>query len=43
VTDVSGFETLNHHTEVETGPLAEECGRLIRSFFERLRNDAEAR
>jgi tRNA(adenine34) deaminase len=43
VTDVSGIEALNHHTEVERGPLAEECGLLIRSFFERLRNDAEAR
>lgn len=43
VTDVSGIEALNHHTEVVRGPLAEESGLLIRSFFERLRNDAGAR
>jgi tRNA(adenine34) deaminase len=24
---------LNHHTEVEGGVLAEECGALVRAFF----------
>lgn len=43
VMDVSGNEALNHHTEVEPGPMAHECGMLLKSFFEKLRNDAEAR
>jgi tRNA(adenine34) deaminase len=40
VTDVSGFETLNHHTEVERGPLGEESAQLLSAFFERLRRKA---
>jgi tRNA(adenine34) deaminase len=40
VIDVSQSEALNHHTEAEPGPMAEECGRLLQTFFERLRNDA---
>ena len=39
VIDVSQNEALNHHTEIEQGPLAEECGRLLTVFFERLRNN----
>ena len=37
VVDVSTNEALNHHTHVEQGPLAEECGRLLSRFFEQLR------
>lgn len=40
VIDVSQTEALNHHTEVEQGPLNEECGGLLRAFFEKLRKDA---
>jgi tRNA(adenine34) deaminase len=42
VIDVSGHEALNHHTEIVQGPLAEECGLLLKAFFERLRRDARA-
>jgi tRNA(adenine34) deaminase len=41
VTDVSENEALNHHTEVAQGPLAEECGRLLTLFFEKLRKEPE--
>jgi tRNA(adenine34) deaminase len=40
VLDVSRTEALNHHTEVEEGPLGPECGALLSRFFERLRRDA---
>lgn len=40
VIDVSQAETLNHHTEVEQGPLVEECASLLKAFFEKLRKDA---
>ena len=40
VISVQESETLNHHTEVVQGPMAEESGRLLRTFFEKLRNDA---
>lgn len=40
VIDVSGHEALNHHTEIVQGPLADECGLLLKAFFERLRRDA---
>ena len=40
VVDVSVHEALNHHTEVEQGPLAEECSTLLKTFFEKLRRDA---
>ncbi len=43
VIDVSVQEALNHHTEVVPGPMAGECGLLLKSFFERLRRDAQAR
>jgi len=39
VIDVSQTEALNHHTEVEQGPLAEESALLLKSFFEKLRKD----
>jgi tRNA(adenine34) deaminase len=39
VLDVSQTETLNHHTEVERGPMVEECSALLKAFFERLRKD----
>lgn len=42
VIDVSGHEALNHHTEIIAGPLADECGLLLKAFFERLRRDARA-
>jgi len=40
VLDVSRTEALNHHTEVEEGPLGPECGLLLKRFFEKLRRDA---
>jgi tRNA(adenine34) deaminase len=40
VMDVSRTEALNHHTEVEEGPLGSECGALLTRFFEKLRRDA---
>ena len=30
-------DRLNHHTEVEGGILAEECGRMLQSFFQERR------
>lgn len=40
--DVSGYEALNHHTEIVQGPLSEECSLLLKAFFERLRREARA-
>ena len=42
VVDVSGNEALNHHTEVEQGPMAMESGGLLSAFFEELRKKAGA-
>jgi len=42
ILDVSQTEALNHHTEVEQGPMGQECGALLRSFFEKLRKDTRA-
>lgn len=42
VADVSQTEALNHHTHVEQGPMAEECGAVLRTFFEKLRKDTRA-
>jgi tRNA(adenine34) deaminase len=39
VIDVSQNEALNHHTEIEQGPLVDACGRLLTVFFEKLRKD----
>ena len=33
VVDLFSVERLNHHTQVEGGVLADECGRLLSSFF----------
>jgi tRNA(adenine34) deaminase len=33
VTDLFAEPRLNHHAEVESGVLAEECGRLLSDFF----------
>ncbi len=33
VVDLFAVERLNHHTQVEGGVLAEECGLLLSSFF----------
>jgi tRNA(adenine34) deaminase len=33
VVDLFGEQRLNHHTEVQGGVLAEECGALLRQFF----------
>jgi tRNA(adenine34) deaminase len=41
VIDVSTSEALNHHTEVERGPLDEESSRLLKAFFEKLRRNAQ--
>jgi tRNA(adenine34) deaminase len=41
VIDVSQNEALNHHTEIEQGPLADACGRLLTVFFEKLRKDPD--
>lgn len=37
VVDVSTSEALNHHTEIEQGPMERECSLLLSSFFETLR------
>ncbi len=42
VLDASVHEPLNHHTEVDSGPMATECSLLLRAFFEKLRKDAKA-
>jgi tRNA(adenine34) deaminase len=34
VLDLFGQQTLNHHTLVERGVLGEECGALLRQFFQ---------
>jgi tRNA(adenine34) deaminase len=31
------FEKMNHHVEVRGGVLSEECGKILRTFFERRR------
>ena len=41
VVDLFGVERLNHHTEVEGGVLAEECGRLLSDFFAARRRAAK--
>lgn len=33
VVDLFAVERLNHHTQVEGGVLADECGRLLSGFF----------
>jgi tRNA(adenine34) deaminase len=33
VVDLFAVERLNHHTEIEGGVLADECGRLLSDFF----------
>ena len=40
VIDLFAVERLNHHTTVEGGVLAEECGQMLSSFFagRRVRN-----
>lgn len=42
VVDVSTSEALNHHTEVEQGPLERDASLLLSSFFEELRRKAKA-
>jgi len=42
VIDVSANEAVNHHTEVESGPMATECSLLLSAFFEELRRRAKA-
>jgi tRNA(adenine34) deaminase len=37
VLDLFADDRLNHHTEVEGGILAEECGRMLQSFFQERR------
>jgi tRNA(adenine34) deaminase len=34
VVDIFAEERLNHHAEVEGGVMADECGALLRSFFQ---------
>lgn len=41
--DVIHHPSLNHRVEIETGLLAEDCGALLKRFFERKRREAEAR
>ncbi|MGE5386539.1 MAG: tRNA-specific adenosine deaminase, partial [Betaproteobacteria bacterium] len=41
VVDLFGVERLNHHTRVEGGVLAEECGQLLSSFFAARRSSRE--
>ena len=40
VVNVSTNEAVNHHTEVDSGPMATECSLLLSSFFEELRRRA---
>ena len=40
IMDVSESEALNHHTTVEEGPMAQECSRLLSTFFEKLRKES---
>ena len=43
VVDLFAVERLNHHTQVEGGVLAAECGQLLSDFFaERRRNKGGA-
>lgn len=42
IMDVSESEALNHHTEVEEGPMSQECSQLLRTFFEKLRKNSGA-
>lgn len=41
VVDLFGVERLNHHTVVEGGVLAEECSRMLSSFFAGRRRKAQ--
>lgn len=41
VLDVFALPQLNHHTQVEGGVLAEECGALLSAFFQRRRAEAK--
>jgi len=43
VLDVIHEPRLNHRVEVEAGLLAEECGELLREFFQRKRREAAER
>ncbi len=42
VVDLFGVERLNHHTSVEGGVLADECGRLLSDFFAARRKRVKA-
>ncbi|NOT33253.1 MAG: nucleoside deaminase [Candidatus Eisenbacteria bacterium] len=42
VLDVIGEPRLNHRVEITAGVLAEDCGSLLRSFFEKRRREARA-
>jgi tRNA(adenine34) deaminase len=42
IVDLSEEERLNHHLDVESGPLRDESSRLLKSFFEKLRRSAKA-
>ena len=39
VIDLFNLEALNHRVDVFGGVLAEECGEVLRHFFERRRNE----
>lgn len=41
VLDLFAVDRLNHHTEVEGGVLAEECGQLLSRFFAERRSKRE--
>lgn len=42
VLDLFAVDRLNHHTEVEGGVLAEECGQLLSRFFAERRSKRES-
>lgn len=42
VMDITRHHRLNHHTQVEHGPLAEEAAEQIRAFFRKLRAQGQA-
>lgn len=42
VINLMQIDQLNHHTEIEAGVLAKECGELLSSFFKQRRLDKKA-
>ena len=43
VSNLMDFEKLNHHFEVSSGVLEEECSEILRTFFRRIRESKSAK